>query len=441
MIKIKSKFELFIQFSVMMKILVADNNKTITRIMKTALEEEGYNTIIANSIDETRQIILNNSIDIALVDTKFEREKDGYELVREIKELTPQTTFVLLVNALEKPDVELMNKLGIFGYLTKPIDSRKLFQVISEIQESTKKSKPEKRKRKSEENEISESYEFEDKVDRQIPTLEIDEVETEKYEKKINSVEGIRGIESKGKVSEEEREGTDIQERKDISSSWTGELVSKSLEELFVVMQAIKDMFGGVKQMRQEAESYIKDMASLITELKRKIIEIPDSEEIISKVKGEIAEIIQAKVLEEVYGDIESRILAKLKDELKKYTAEIKGELQAIQSSQQNKTPEEEISKLKTELLNYINGIISNVKEQIISEIPTLQIFESIKGDIKKILEEINIIKTEREKAITEKEKPKEEFISVDDIEEAYDIFSDEKKTEEESDFISFTEI
>jgi CheY-like chemotaxis protein len=131
-----------------MHILVADNNKTITKIVKMALEEEGYSVQVAHSPDEVLDLVDKSQFDIFILDTKFIRENDGYELVQKIKKKGIDGKFVLLVSALEKPDDELAKKLGIFAFLTKPVDSRKLFQIISELEDELKSEAKIKRKPK-----------------------------------------------------------------------------------------------------------------------------------------------------------------------------------------------------------------------------------------------------------------------------------------------------
>jgi DNA-binding response OmpR family regulator len=245
-----------------MHILVADNNKTITKIVKMALEEEGYSVQVAHSPDEVLDLVDKSQFDIFILDTKFIRENDGYELVQKIKKKGIDGKFVLLVSALEKPDNELAKKLGIFAFLTKPVDSRKLFQIISELEDELKSEAKIKKKPKKTELD-SYTYEMDENL---IPE---EEEEEEKGEVKLEEEK-----EKEEKIEEEEKMEGEIgisevlEEKRDISFSWTEETTVSLRDELLSILNGIREVFLRVKE---EAENYITEMRKDIKKKKEEI--------------------------------------------------------------------------------------------------------------------------------------------------------------------------
>jgi CheY-like chemotaxis protein len=235
-----------------MQILVADNNKTITKIVKMALEEEGYSVQVAHSPDEVLDLVDKSQFDIFILDTKFIRENDGYELVQKIKKKGIDGKFVLLVSALEKPDNELAKKLGIFAFLTKPVDSRKLFQIISELEGELKSEAKIKKKPKKTESE-SYTHEMDEKPIPEEEEKEEVKVEEEKEEEKIEEEMGISEV---------------LEEKRDISFSWTEETTVSLRDELLSILNGIREVFLKVKE---EAENYIAEMQKDIKKKKEEI--------------------------------------------------------------------------------------------------------------------------------------------------------------------------
>ena len=69
-------------------ILIVDDEKNYPPILSAILEEEGFETLTANSGQEALSIIIGSDIDLVLTDMKMP-SMDGIELLEKIKESLP----------------------------------------------------------------------------------------------------------------------------------------------------------------------------------------------------------------------------------------------------------------------------------------------------------------------------------------------------------------
>lgn len=294
-----------------MKILVADNNRTITRIVKTALEEEGYTVETANSKEETLNLVNSNpDIGIVLIDTKFETDKDGYYIVKELKAVRP-IQVVMLVSALEKPDLELMGELNVTSYITKPIDSRKLIQVISEIENSVKNTPVQKEEQVHVENVDLDSPKKGKQKQKRLKEIEEDETK-----KNITIAEDRRFDEDSAE-----------EEKSVISHDWMVEQKEKILEDISLLFSSVREVFENIKSIEKEAQSYVKEISGIVSDLKLKIQKIPDPDRIIFEVvhqtSNEIYKKIMDQVVEKLYSDLKEDLKLLVAKEIDKFKGHV----------------------------------------------------------------------------------------------------------------------
>lgn len=110
------------------KILVVDDEATITDFVGYALKKEGYNADIVQSGEEALQLAQNNQYDLFILDIMLPG-MDGYELCRRIR--TNSSTPVLFLSAR---DTELDKVVGLEiggdDYLAKPFGVRELIARV-----------------------------------------------------------------------------------------------------------------------------------------------------------------------------------------------------------------------------------------------------------------------------------------------------------------------
>jgi len=123
-------------FSVIGKILVAEDNKTNQKLIGFLLKEKKLDfVIVENGYEAVEEYKRNNDYDLILMDVNMPI-KDGLEATKDIRKYEEEnnkkaiTIIALTANALQG-DREKFLSIGMDDYLTKPIDKNKLFDKIA----------------------------------------------------------------------------------------------------------------------------------------------------------------------------------------------------------------------------------------------------------------------------------------------------------------------
>jgi len=106
-------------------ILIVDDEKNYPLVLSAVLEEEGYETLTANSGHEALEILENSDVDLVLTDMKMP-VMDGVVLLERIKAHDPYLPVIMMTayGTVEKA-VEAMQK-GAHNYILKPFDNERL---------------------------------------------------------------------------------------------------------------------------------------------------------------------------------------------------------------------------------------------------------------------------------------------------------------------------
>ncbi|CDG15883.1 MULTISPECIES: envelope stress response regulator transcription factor CpxR [Xenorhabdus] len=114
----------------MHKILLVDDDRELTSLLKELLEMEGFNVIIAHDGEQALQYI-DSSIDLLLLDIMMPR-KNGIETLKELRQYH-QTPVIMLTARGSDLDRVLGLELGADDYLPKPFNDRELVARIRAI--------------------------------------------------------------------------------------------------------------------------------------------------------------------------------------------------------------------------------------------------------------------------------------------------------------------
>lgn len=109
----------------MKKILIAEDEKQIGKVMKLYLEKEGYNVTLANDGKVAENLIEENIYDLAVLDVMMPY-KDGWYLLKKIKSLNKDTQVIITSARGEEEDRIFGFELGADDYMVKPISMREL---------------------------------------------------------------------------------------------------------------------------------------------------------------------------------------------------------------------------------------------------------------------------------------------------------------------------
>jgi len=102
------------------KILIIDDEKDNTEIIKDVLEDVNYTTVLARSAIEAKAIIAVNSFDLILMDVWMPGQ-DGISLLSEWHSEGISTPIVMMSGHAEPSDIVRAMKLGATDFLKKPL--------------------------------------------------------------------------------------------------------------------------------------------------------------------------------------------------------------------------------------------------------------------------------------------------------------------------------
>ena len=101
-------------------VLIIDDEKDNTEIIKDILEDVNYSTMLARSASETKVILAANHFDLVLMDVWMPGQ-DGISLLAEWHSEGFDTPVVMMSGHAEPSDIVKAMKLGAVDFLKKPL--------------------------------------------------------------------------------------------------------------------------------------------------------------------------------------------------------------------------------------------------------------------------------------------------------------------------------
>ena len=102
------------------RILIVDDEKDNTEIIKDVLEDVNYETTLARSASEAKFIVAGNTFDLVLMDV-WMPDQDGISLLSEWVSEGFNTPIVMMSGHAEPSDIVRAMKLGAIDFLKKPL--------------------------------------------------------------------------------------------------------------------------------------------------------------------------------------------------------------------------------------------------------------------------------------------------------------------------------
>ena len=114
------------------RILIVEDNITLSQIVKDWLEREGY--AVATSIDEpyARKLLRKESFDLILSDVRLP-QGDGISLLEWINKEKMDIPFVIMTEYASVTDAVKAIKLGAKDYLSKPVFHEQVVEMVKEL--------------------------------------------------------------------------------------------------------------------------------------------------------------------------------------------------------------------------------------------------------------------------------------------------------------------
>lgn len=108
-------------------ILVVDDDKEIVQVVKSYLEKERYNTMVAYDGEHAMHIIQREKPHLVLLDLMLP-DYDGWEITRQVRSNTylRKIPIIMLTARIEDSDKLVGLELGADDYITKPFNPREV---------------------------------------------------------------------------------------------------------------------------------------------------------------------------------------------------------------------------------------------------------------------------------------------------------------------------
>jgi len=108
-----------------MRILIAEDDKSVAGLMRRVLAEDGYAIDIAHSGEDARLLAFVNQYDGIVLDLEL-GDRHGFEILQELRS-AGKTTPVLLYTGTEDPTAIVRGlDAGADGYVVKPVSNQEL---------------------------------------------------------------------------------------------------------------------------------------------------------------------------------------------------------------------------------------------------------------------------------------------------------------------------
>ena len=115
----------------MEKILIVDDDKNISELLRIYLDKEGYETVCAFDGEEAIEVYKEERPNLILLDIMLPK-LDGRQVCRQIRE-TSDTPIIMLTAKSETFDKVHGLNIGADDYVTKPFDSKEVIARVKAV--------------------------------------------------------------------------------------------------------------------------------------------------------------------------------------------------------------------------------------------------------------------------------------------------------------------
>jgi DNA-binding NtrC family response regulator len=113
------------------RVLFVDDERGIRETLSLILLRHGFTVTVAESVQQAVQQIEAQEFDLLLCDLNIERQRDGYAVIRAMREVHPRCVTIILTG---HPDLESALEgihLGVLDYITKPTNADELVALLT----------------------------------------------------------------------------------------------------------------------------------------------------------------------------------------------------------------------------------------------------------------------------------------------------------------------
>ncbi len=114
------------------KIMIVDDEESVSRLLKGLLEKEGYRCFPAARANDARELLEKETFDLVLCDVNMPGES-GIDLARFILARYPDTAVVMVTAEDDQTVAKSILQLGAYGYVIKPFNPGELLLNIHNV--------------------------------------------------------------------------------------------------------------------------------------------------------------------------------------------------------------------------------------------------------------------------------------------------------------------
>jgi len=116
----------------MKKILIIEDNIYLQNVLKSVIEESGYNPLVAVDKESGLKKFNSNNPDLILLDKKLP-DGDGFDLLKKFKELRSYLPVIILTAQSGSGVKKEALDLGANAFISKPFNNSELLTVIEKL--------------------------------------------------------------------------------------------------------------------------------------------------------------------------------------------------------------------------------------------------------------------------------------------------------------------
>jgi CheY-like chemotaxis protein len=114
------------------RLLFVDDERGIRETLSVILRRYGFTVTVAATVDEALEQIKTHQFDLLLCDLNIEAERDGYMVIRAMRDVNPECVIIVLTGYPDEESAEETLKLGIDDYIAKPANADILVAMLAE---------------------------------------------------------------------------------------------------------------------------------------------------------------------------------------------------------------------------------------------------------------------------------------------------------------------
>jgi DNA-binding response OmpR family regulator len=121
------------------RILFVDDEPAIRATLAAILRRYGFIVTVAATVAEAVEEIKKQEFDLLLSDLNIEAERDGYTVIRAMRQANPNCINIVLTGYPDEESAVEGLKLGIDDYIAKPANADVLVAMLAEKLSARKK--------------------------------------------------------------------------------------------------------------------------------------------------------------------------------------------------------------------------------------------------------------------------------------------------------------